>query len=669
MQAPNHNTMLRRTAPVLGRRPGTLVIGGSGISAIGQFTLETQAYLAWAESVFFCVSDPATEKWLLDSRPDATDLYTLYDNDKHRRITYVQMAEKLLQALRLGRNVLGLFYGHPGIFVNPSYRAIAIAREEGHSAYMLPAVSALDCLFADLGVDPSKHGTQIVEATDLLLRRRPLQTDSSVIIFQVGAVGDPGFDFHGFKNTKLPVLIEYLKDAYGDDHEIYSYVASQYPSTSPQINRIALNQFSDPDVARRITGITTFYIPPKGVRPPDQEMATQLGMRIGTVPVAAMGPYAPFTHPYDRQQLAHVANLASHTPSPDYKPTRPPSAVYELIRDLALTAALREEFRDNPESVLARRSGLSPDSRAVLLSGHMGRLRLLLQRTSREVAVEFVKRVLLDPVLARRYHNLLFTHRDAVGHQAIVDGLRDMGYDTEPAEIAEAFTELSGNDLGLWSGNYHLAGATLPASTLQVTARGVYLDHVAVAAPSFSGGIVTWEAGDGNNTSGRLRFLVATGDGDDVLPATAYLGPQCAGVIWPQDTDQPSEDNAFGRIGAGALGNPSDPHASVPLATWAGTFDTMLRSPDRSWREGPPLTVRADDPPTVRIADGPANPGTYSNGNLGWTGESGQYGTLSFYTVAGQGPETAGFAGRLWRGPEDEGSQVNIVGERIEEAT
>lgn len=52
----------------------------------------------------------------------------------------------------------------------------------------------------------------------------------------------------------------------------------------------------------------------------------------------------------------------------------------------------------------------------------------------------------------------------------------------------------------------------------------------------------------------------------------------------------------------------------------------MIRSPDRTWREGPSLAVRADDPSTVRIADGPAIAGTYSNGNLGWTSESGQYG-------------------------------------------
>jgi Tetrapyrrole (Corrin/Porphyrin) Methylases len=660
----NQAPALRRTAPVLGRRPGTLVIGGSGISAIGQFTLETQSYLAWAESVFFCVSDPATERWILDSRPDAVDLYTLYDNDKHRRITYVQMAEKLLQDLRQGLNVLGLFYGHPGIFVNPSHRAIAIAREEGHSAYMLPAVSALDCLFADLGLDPSKHGTQIVEATDLILRRRPLLTDSSVIIFQVGAVGDTGFNFSGFKNAKLAILIDYLKDAYGEEHEIYSYVAAQYPSARPQIDHLALSQFSDPNVARRVTGISTFYIPPKELRPVDREKARDLGFNPG--PARAVGPYAPFSRPYEQRELDYIAELARHVPSPHYKPTRPPSAVYELIRDLALTAGLRDEYKVNPESVLARRSGLSPSDKAALLSGHMGRLRLLLQRTSREVAVEFTRRVLQDPALARRYHNLLFIHRNETNHRAIVDGLRELGYDTEPAEIADAFAELSGSDLALWSGKYDLAGADAPAKSLVVNeAQGVYLDHVAIVAPSFSDGVLKWNTDEGNSTSGRLRFLVQTRKEDDALPSSAYLGPQCAGVIWSQGAEQPSEDNTFGKVGAGAISDPSDAYAAAPLAIWAGRFDTALKSRDGTWREGPQLTIQAGDSPTVRIGEGTPISGTYSNSNLGWVGEAGRYGTVSFYNAA----ETVGLVGRLWQGAEDEGLDVNVVGKRIEAAT
>ena len=109
------------------------------------------------------------------------------------------MSEVLLREVRKGFYVVGIFYGHPGVFVNPSHRAISIARAEGHDAAMYAGVSAEDCLYAEIGVDPSRPGSQTVEATDLLLRNRPLLTDSHVIIFQVGCVGLMGFNFKGFK--------------------------------------------------------------------------------------------------------------------------------------------------------------------------------------------------------------------------------------------------------------------------------------------------------------------------------------------------------------------------------------------------------------------------------------------------------------------------------------
>lgn len=64
----------------------------------------------------------------------------------------------MLQEVRLGKKVVGVFYGHPGVFVSPSHRAISIARFEGYEAKMLPAVSAEDSLYADLGIDPSRPG-------------------------------------------------------------------------------------------------------------------------------------------------------------------------------------------------------------------------------------------------------------------------------------------------------------------------------------------------------------------------------------------------------------------------------------------------------------------------------------------------------------------------------
>ena len=101
----------------------------------------------------------------------------------------------MLKAVRAGHDVLGVFYGHPGVFVSPSHRSIAVAREEGYKARMLPGISAEDYLFADLEFDPSLHGCNTYEATELLLRDKPLQPLIHNIIWQVGSIGVIDMEF------------------------------------------------------------------------------------------------------------------------------------------------------------------------------------------------------------------------------------------------------------------------------------------------------------------------------------------------------------------------------------------------------------------------------------------------------------------------------------------
>ena len=53
---------------------------------------------------------------------------------------------------------------------------------------MLAGVSSLDTMFIDLDLDPAYDGLQMYEATDLLVKQRPLQPDVPCLLWQVGAV-------------------------------------------------------------------------------------------------------------------------------------------------------------------------------------------------------------------------------------------------------------------------------------------------------------------------------------------------------------------------------------------------------------------------------------------------------------------------------------------------
>ncbi len=111
-------------------QPGSLTIIGSGIETLG-FTLGDEQLIRSADAVFYCVADPATVTWLKEIRPDAYDLYVLYDDGKVRYTTYMQMTEAMLHFVRQSKRVVAIYYGHPGIFVLSTHRAVLIARRRG----------------------------------------------------------------------------------------------------------------------------------------------------------------------------------------------------------------------------------------------------------------------------------------------------------------------------------------------------------------------------------------------------------------------------------------------------------------------------------------------------------------------------------------------------------
>ncbi|WP_018611879.1 SAM-dependent methyltransferase [Segetibacter koreensis] len=248
---------------------------GTGIKGANHISAEADAYIANASKVLYCVADLAVERKILLLNQNSEDLYIYYGDNKPRRETYEQMVDRILEVIKTEKLVCVVFYGHPGIFVWPSYQAIEKARGMGYKASMLPAISSLDCLFADIGFDPSRYSCQIVEATDLLIRSRNLDVSASVIIFQIGLVGDLGYSSKGFDGRNVPILADYLSSFYGDDYEVIIYEAAQYPIFEPKIQLIKINELSK----AKLTGISTMYIPPKVSRATNQEMISKLGIK------------------------------------------------------------------------------------------------------------------------------------------------------------------------------------------------------------------------------------------------------------------------------------------------------------------------------------------------------------------------------------------------------
>jgi hypothetical protein len=225
--------------------------------------------------VLYLVADPAVMSLLERLNPNARSLHTYYEVGEDRRRAYAAITEHILERVRAGASVCAAFYGHPGAFVRPSHDAVALARSEGFPARMLPAVSAEDCLFADLGVDPGRTGCQSYEATDFLLRDRRIDVSAALILWQVGVIGNLAYAPEG-DTSQVAVLVERLLRDYPADHGIVLYEASLYPVCDPVIEHIPLCELADAD----ISPMSTLYLPPAEVRPPNPQVAA--AFRIGT---------------------------------------------------------------------------------------------------------------------------------------------------------------------------------------------------------------------------------------------------------------------------------------------------------------------------------------------------------------------------------------------------
>ncbi|MCL1472344.1 SAM-dependent methyltransferase [Argonema antarcticum] len=253
---------------------GSLTIVGTGIQLVGHLTLGAQAHIVQADKLLFAVADPLTAKWLRSL--NATAEAIPYNTDRTRRKeTYREMVERILTEVRQGLNVCAVFYGHPGVFADPAHGALKQARREGFKAQMLPGISAEDCLFADVGLDPGVNGCQSFEATDFLIRRRKFDPTCALILWQIAMIGNLGFYKEGSHLHGLTVLAEVLQEYYSFDHEVIVYEAAvYYPVCEPVIKRIPLSKLPEANV----TPVSTLYVPPLGPAPLDREMMARLGM-------------------------------------------------------------------------------------------------------------------------------------------------------------------------------------------------------------------------------------------------------------------------------------------------------------------------------------------------------------------------------------------------------
>jgi uncharacterized protein YabN with tetrapyrrole methylase and pyrophosphatase domain len=253
--------------------PAALSVVGCGLQFGPHLTVGARRCIEKAEKLLFLVTNGAAAAWLTHVNPSAESLADCYGLNQYRGDAYEAMVERIMLHVRKGVRVCVVSYGHPGVFADPMHESIRRARAEGYEAEMLPGISAEDCMFADLGLDPAEQGMQSYDATDFLVQPRRFDTASGLILWQLLMAGDLTHK-RVYNRAGVAALTMLLVQHYGPDHEVVLYSGTEHPMANSVIVRVPLRDLMEAPISLS----STLYVPPKGRAALDRAMVAHLGL-------------------------------------------------------------------------------------------------------------------------------------------------------------------------------------------------------------------------------------------------------------------------------------------------------------------------------------------------------------------------------------------------------
>jgi uncharacterized protein YabN with tetrapyrrole methylase and pyrophosphatase domain len=262
------------------QHPYDIAVVGLGITSVHQITREVEETIRRSTRTFVADRAPGVTTYLSTLSPSVIDLASRFRPNAHRLEAYRAIANEVVTAAIEQPPVCFATYGHPKMLSYPTVLIQRAAAILDLRVAILPGISFLDTLLIDLGIDPGFDGLQLYEATDLLVRRRPLQTDVACVIAQAPVVVEPREAAAPSSAAHLALLQNYLLTFYPPDHPVVIVVSKTHPLLEPVLQRTRLGTLVAALANTAHSG--TLYIPPLRRRAvADQALADRMREAAG----------------------------------------------------------------------------------------------------------------------------------------------------------------------------------------------------------------------------------------------------------------------------------------------------------------------------------------------------------------------------------------------------
>ncbi len=232
-----------------------LYLLGTGLCASRHLTSETRAALERCRIVLHLTGE---NQLLRRLNPNVHDLGSEYWQKGDWNESFQRLVNRVMEEVKHGPGVASVIYGHPLFFDDVHAELRCQAQRCGYSCVVLPAVSSLDTISIDLGIDYGE-GLQVFEATDLVENSLSLNVYLHTLIFQVGEFGTSVTPDAIFVECgRLLRLQRYLEQYFPSEH----YVTAVYSADGRQEERFRMKLKNIERNRRRLFPGVTLYVPP-----------------------------------------------------------------------------------------------------------------------------------------------------------------------------------------------------------------------------------------------------------------------------------------------------------------------------------------------------------------------------------------------------------------------
>lgn len=240
------------------KEQGSITCVGVGMTLGSHISPLARSHIEEADIVFVLASDGLVEQWIREMNQKVITLQSYYHEGSSLSDSYEQMVDVMLSEVERGYRVVGAFYGHPGVFACVPHMLIRQASEKGFYAKMEPGISAEDCLYADLHIDPGEFGCAHYETSQFMFFSCNIEPSAYLVLWQVGIAGDTTLTKFSTGIEHRKVLVDLLTQTYPNNHQVILYEAPTLPIHQPRKDLLPLLELATAEIYQH----TTLVIPP-----------------------------------------------------------------------------------------------------------------------------------------------------------------------------------------------------------------------------------------------------------------------------------------------------------------------------------------------------------------------------------------------------------------------